>query len=254
MSWGNSMLVGTKRLLDSMSVGSRGFIVVIQCLFLILYLNVGCSSDDPPQDELTGSLSLLVSAPIPDDAGANVWLIAMTSDGAVDFSTSTKTKVFAQLAGTPKATAFDVIAYIPTAAGWEPAQPFASGYYATSLSRTETEEELRVGYWTSSDTLDGTPSGGILGLYEKIRVGTVSGKVTDKENNPLENAVVMVNSGLWAFTDDMGIYTISDVPEGEVKVKVSGAGIEESEQTVSVTQGAEATADQQVTCDQSWEW
>lgn len=60
--------------------------------------------------------------------------------------------------------------------------------------------------------------------------GTVAGKVTDSDYNPIPGAKVRVTRAdhvvLTGTADDGGDYTISDVPPGKLDLQVDGPGFE----------------------------
>jgi TonB-linked SusC/RagA family outer membrane protein len=77
------------------------------------------------------------------------------------------------------------------------------------------------------------------------QTGLVKGTVTDSANaGPLESALVtVVGTTLQAQTNQNGQYRITGVPAGPAQVRVQLIGYAPMEQTVTVTDGGEATAD-----------
>jgi TonB-linked SusC/RagA family outer membrane protein len=77
------------------------------------------------------------------------------------------------------------------------------------------------------------------------QAGMVRGTVTDSANAaPLEGALVtVVGTTLQAQTNQNGQYRLNGVPAGPAQVRVQLIGYSPTEQTVTVTDGGEATAD-----------
>ena len=74
--------------------------------------------------------------------------------------------------------------------------------------------------------------------------GTITGRVTASETEPLGDArVLVVNSALAATTNSDGRYTLRGVPTGRVDVRVIRVGYQESKKPVTVGNGETATLD-----------
>ena len=75
--------------------------------------------------------------------------------------------------------------------------------------------------------------------------GTVSGKVTDKQNGePLVGATVSLKgSNAYVVTDNNGSFTLTNVKSGKNTIIISYTGFAEMVQTVTVSGGATANAD-----------
>ncbi len=72
--------------------------------------------------------------------------------------------------------------------------------------------------------------------------GTVTGKVTDQNGNPLLAAnVILTGTNFGAATDADGMYTIKAVPAGTYTLKFSMVGFAPQEYNVNVTDGATVT-------------
>lgn len=74
--------------------------------------------------------------------------------------------------------------------------------------------------------------------------GTITGRVTDPQQQPIAGAQVLVVGGTArSVTDQQGGYRIAGVRAGSVQVSATRIGYETRTQTVSVTAGGTATAD-----------
>lgn len=80
--------------------------------------------------------------------------------------------------------------------------------------------------------------------YKKA-LGTISGKVTDDNENPIEEAEIVVEgTTLSATTDENGDYTIADVPVGTYTVTASAEGYETvSQDNIEVNKDETSTVD-----------
>ncbi|HEX7631185.1 MAG TPA: TonB-dependent receptor [Lacunisphaera sp.] len=86
-------------------------------------------------------------------------------------------------------------------------------------------------------------------LQAQSGTGSITGRVLNVGNSKyLPNAVVTVEgTKLQALTDDYGEYRLNEVPAGEVKVSVSYTGLDSESATVTVTAGATASHDFELT-------
>lgn len=76
------------------------------------------------------------------------------------------------------------------------------------------------------------------GLSAQPSGGTITGKVTDNNNQPLPNVNVgIVGNGHGAATNSEGVFTISDVPVGKHMVGVTAIGYTEGRNEVTVKSG-----------------
>lgn len=74
----------------------------------------------------------------------------------------------------------------------------------------------------------------LLPALLQAQTGIIRGKITSETDEPLLGANVMVvNTSIGASTDDQGVFTISDVPEGPANLKVTFIGY--SEKVIRVT-------------------
>ena len=80
-------------------------------------------------------------------------------------------------------------------------------------------------------------------------VGTITGRVTETgSGRPLVSVQVSIDgSTLGALTDAQGRYTIPNVPAGDVRLLATRIGYAQLQRTVTVRDGATATADFQMT-------
>lgn len=74
-----------------------------------------------------------------------------------------------------------------------------------------------------------------------VSTGSISGAVTDTNNNPLSGATVAYSGGS-TTTDSTGHYTLNNVPEGSITLTASLSGYESASETVTVTVGQTTTA------------
>jgi hypothetical protein len=74
------------------------------------------------------------------------------------------------------------------------------------------------------------------------QTGTLSGTVSDANQNPVGDAEVKVGE-LTATSDHTGAYTIANVPEGSATVEVKADWFEDHSQTTSITAGQDNTLD-----------
>ncbi|MFQ6008268.1 MAG: beta-sandwich domain-containing protein, partial [Candidatus Zixiibacteriota bacterium] len=76
------------------------------------------------------------------------------------------------------------------------------------------------------------------------QTGTIAGKVTDEDGNPLAGAnVEIVGTSMGAATSNDGTYLISNVPAGSYTLKTTYLGFEEMTMEVKVAAGETATVD-----------
>ncbi len=82
-----------------------------------------------------------------------------------------------------------------------------------------------------------------LSIEHKEALGTIAGKVTDDDNNPIEEAEVIVeDTTLSVTTDENGDYTIADVPVGTYTVTASAEDYASASQdNVEVSEDATST-------------
>jgi len=78
-----------------------------------------------------------------------------------------------------------------------------------------------------------------VNVSEAITTGSISGRVTDEEGNPIKDAKVTVEgTSFQATTNETGHYIIEDVPAGTYDLKVTKSGYEtETISDVTVTAG-----------------
>jgi TonB-linked SusC/RagA family outer membrane protein len=83
----------------------------------------------------------------------------------------------------------------------------------------------------------------------EVLVGTIVGRVTDAgSGRPLASVQMsIVGTTLGTLTDVQGRYTIANVPAGEVRLLATRIGYAQLQRTVTVGDGATATADLQMT-------
>ena len=74
-----------------------------------------------------------------------------------------------------------------------------------------------------------------------VPTGSITGAVTDANNDPLAGATVAYSGGS-ATTDSTGAYTFNNVPEGSVTLTASLSGYQSASETVPVTAGQTTTA------------
>src|SRR5690242_11119018 len=70
--------------------------------------------------------------------------------------------------------------------------------------------------------------------------GSLSGKITDAQSQPVANVTVrIINSSYGTSTDEKGSYTISDIPSGSYTLQVTGVGY--ASQRRDITIGSDAS-------------
>ena len=75
-----------------------------------------------------------------------------------------------------------------------------------------------------------------------MTLGSITGKVTDTiDGSPIERATV-IDGKTFAVTDANGIYTLSDIPQGDYTLTASKEGYETASQDVTVVSGQTTTA------------
>lgn len=86
-------------------------------------------------------------------------------------------------------------------------------------------------------------------LYAQ-NTGTISGKITDEQNNPIPFAnVVLMGTTMGAASDIEGNYTISKVAEGTYQIKASVVGYKAVTKEVTVSAGETSTVNFTLTAD-----
>jgi len=97
---------------------------------------------------------------------------------------------------------------------------------------------LLVAFWT--------PPGALA-----QETGTVTGRVTDNENEPLPGAqIVVVGTRSGTTTDADGNYTISNAPTGEIQLRARFVGYKTQTEALQLSAGETATVDFQLAPDQ----
>ena len=77
--------------------------------------------------------------------------------------------------------------------------------------------------------------------------GTITGRVTNEQNQPLGDArIIVVGGSAGATTSEDGKYTLRNIPAGSVDLQVFHVGQQAIKRTVAVTNGGSATADFQM--------
>lgn len=238
------------------SLSGRIFLLLL--LFFTAIGFMGClgGDEDRSRDETDGDenddvskeqmLSVQLST-LPADAGATAWLLIMEGAELVESSVSGDAVLFNILSVSPENPPFNVTVHIPDSAGWEPSDAFGSGYYAIDVVASDVEAAYRVSYWTHSDRLVSVTTGGLKTAGEEDSTGSIAGTVTDQNGTALEYAMVEVPDQVSDMTAADGSYMLEKVRSGNVTLWVSGAGIEQFETQVTVTQGATATVNPSVT-------
>jgi hypothetical protein len=92
-------------------------------------------------------------------------------------------------------------------------------------------------------TLSSDDINGVTGLYPSgpVPSGSLSGTVSDA-NGPIANATVSTTTGQSDDTDANGIYSIADVPAGDVTLTASASGYESEASNVIVVDGQNTVA------------
>jgi len=82
----------------------------------------------------------------------------------------------------------------------------------------------------------------LLAVPAGAQTGTLSGTITDANQNPVGDALVTVGA-LSGTTDHTGAYSIADVPEGSATVEVTADWFEDHSEDTSITAGQDNTLD-----------
>src|SRR5438552_7849082 len=114
----------------------------------------------------------------------------------------------------------------------------------TLWMRTRSMNAFRIRQLVGIPTTIRLPGAGVVAEPVQAQRGTVAGQVTDKSNQPVSGAsVIIIGTSLQGRTTREGRFTLTNVPAGQYQVQVRLIGYATATSPVTVAAGQTATAD-----------